>query len=390
MRRIYRHRRIQALAAVVIVVLMIPASISYLSALTAPGTAGLALRSIEWIRGHGGAPFMTIAEDIWYSINAPPVGGKPKGPLVPAAVSRQYRGFVAKSAPASSVPTTGTPTGYLPAPPPITPIASPALSGEGVWHPVGRMVNGHPGIYAAFLRPDTVHTSEVAAVAWMDMKLLSLNLFAGGQEPGGSWPLMGPIPSSMRPGLVAAFNSGFRLSEAEGGFYTDGRVGKPLVNGSASLVIFKNGTATVGTWGRDVSMSSNVASVRQNLHLIVDHGQPVAGLRSAPTFAWGATVGGQVLVWRSGIGVTKDGALVYAAGPGLSAYSLADVLAHAGAVRAMELDINTTWVDYFFFDQASGQPASPATGTKLLPGMVRPPQRYFEGTARDFLVAEAR
>ncbi len=52
---------------------------------------------------------------------------------------------------------------------------------------------------------------------------------------------------------------------------------------------------------------------------------------------WGHTLGNQVLVWRSGLGVTADGALVYVAGPGLSAYTLAQLPVRAGAVRAMEL-----------------------------------------------------
>ena len=54
-------------------------------------------------------------------------------------------------------------------------------------------------------------------------------------------------------------------------------------------------------------------------------------------------------MWRSGLGVTADGAVVYVAGPGLSALSLANLLVRAGAVRAMELDINTDWVDFFTY-----------------------------------------
>ncbi len=42
-----------------------------------------------------------------------------------------------------------------------------------------------------------------------------------------------------------------------------------------------------------------------------------------------------------GLGVTADGALVYVGGSGLSIVDLANLLARAGAVRAMEMDINT-------------------------------------------------
>ena len=47
--------------------------------------------------------------------------------------------------------------------------------------------------------------------------------------------------------------------------------------------------------------------------------------------------------WRSSVGITADGALVYAAGPALNPIQLADLLVRAGVVRGMELDINPSW-----------------------------------------------
>ena len=57
-------------------------------------------------------------------------------------------------------------------------------------------------------------------------------------------------------------------------------------------------------------------------------------------------MGNAIYVWRSGIGITADGALVYVGGPGLNITDLANLLVRAGAVRAMELDINTDWVNF--------------------------------------------
>ena len=62
-------------------------------------------------------------------------------------------------------------------------------------------------------------------------------------------------------------------------------------------------------------------------------------------------------MWRSGLGVTADGALVYVGGPGLDIADLANILVRAGAVRAMELDINTDWVNYSTY-----QPSTPDGG----------------------------
>jgi hypothetical protein len=82
--------------------------------------------------------------------------------------------------------------------------------------------------------------------------------------------------------------------------------------------------------------------------------------------------------------VTANGALVYAGGPALSAPALASVMARAGAVRAMELDINSAWVDFFTY----GPPAAPGqlpSVTKLLTSMQASPNRYFTANSRDFV-----
>jgi hypothetical protein len=176
------------------------------------------------------------------------------------------------------------------------------------------------------------------------------------------------------------------MANANGGYYTDGRTEIPLRAGAASFVIYDNGTATVGAWGSDVSMAPDVASVRQNLDLLVSSGQPVPGLDASDTSRWGFTLGNQVYVWRSGVGVTADGALVYVGGPSLNITSLADVLAAAGCVRAMELDINTDWVNMAAFNPAAGQPAAPSNGASLLSTMSGGTSRYFQSYwERDFI-----
>jgi hypothetical protein len=230
-----------------------------------------------------------------------------------------------------------------------------------------------------------VHTSLVTGVAWMDTDLLRAKLYSGSEVPGGTWPTMAPVSPDLRSAQVATFNSGFRLDGARGGYYTDGRYAKPLVNGAASFVIRNDGVATVAQWGRDAVMGPDITSVRQNLALIVDGGSPVPGLQSDSNIKWGATLGNNLYVWRSGVGVTANGALVYAGGPGLSVYTLAQVLSHAGAVRAMELDINTDWVNFMSYAQAPGAPAAPENATKLLSAMRWGTSHDFAPNTRDFV-----
>ncbi len=92
------------------------------------------------------------------------------------------------------------------------------------------------------------------------------------------------------------------------------------------------------------------------------------------------------MVARSGIGITSDGALVYVAGPALTARSLAESLLRAGAVRAMTLDINPEWVTFNLYTHPAGAAGGTIDGTKLYPSMQRSSRRYLGPTneSRDF------
>ncbi len=363
----------------VLVVVVAWLAVSVGSALTNPALGSSAGgRLAEWARSHGGASTVNWIEGEWYSHHPPPVGGKP-----PPGAIRQPKAqpVMAASGPA-----------HLPVPAPIPPVVTPAIPGEGQWSPAGRLVGGIPAVYTSTLRPDPVHTSYVVGVAWMDTKLLRATLYSGSQIPGGGpYRHTAPISPQAATTLVSAFNAGFLMSAADGGYYTDGHTVIPLRLGAASFVVYADGSSTVGTWGTNVGMTSSVVSVRQNLELIVDHGHPVPGLDATDTTRWGATLGNAVYVWRSGLGVTADGALVYVGGPGLNITDLADLLSRAGAVRAMELDINTDWVNFASYAPTGQTPATPADGVDLLPQMAGSPGRYFEPWwARDFITMSAR
>ncbi|HEV2368888.1 MAG TPA: phosphodiester glycosidase family protein, partial [Acidimicrobiales bacterium] len=210
--------------------------------------------------------------------------------------------------------------------------------------------------------------------------VLQTAVYAGYDQPSGQFTYTTEVAPAQRAQLVAAFNGGFRLDASNGGWYEDHQVPVPLRNGAASLIVYSDGTATVGMWGRDAVMGPSVSEVRQNLDLLVDNGQ-VASSVSDPLGAWGATLGNVVNTWRSGLGVDAGGHLIYVAGPGLSPADLAHILVAAGSVRAMELDINPQWP---LFDSFSGgQP------TKLLGGMYYDAGHYFGANERDFVAVFA-
>lgn len=373
----------------VVVVGLTPVWWSFGSALANPQLGNsLSARAAEWVRDHGGGRLVVRAENAWYGRHAPAVGAKLAAGAIPLPSAAPSPTDVAAAV--SSAPPAPT---HLPKPAPLRPFVATPAPGEGVWQPAGRLVGGIPAMYEAFLRPDAMHTGEVTGVAWMDTTLLRAQLYSGSYVPGGGpWKYTAPIKPDAATSLVAAFNSGFRIQDALGGYYSEGRMFRPLRSGAASLVIYRDGTATVGAWGKDVSFTPDVVAVRQNLNLLVDNGKPVAGLSANDTKVWGRTISNRIYVWRSGLGVTASGAIVYVGGPGLNITDLANVLARAGAVRAMELDINTDWVNLATWAPASSSDAATASnGVDLLPNMAGDPSRYFSAKwARDFVTMSAR
>ena len=268
-------------------------------------------RLTEWVRDHGGGGIVTWAENTWYTWHAPPKGGKPAAGAIPKPpVGHRPR-----------------PCRWRPARPtcpprrPSCPSCPTPTPGEGQWHPIGRTVDGVPTMYAAYLRPNAVNTSLVTGVAWMDTKLLSATALrrhdhsraparpsrnmapiAGGgpHDPGRRLQL--GLPHAGRPGRLLPRRHHRRPARGPA---------RPRWSSTRPAHI------NIGAWGTDVTMTPSTVAVRQNLDLIVDNG--AAGARASTqndNNRWGATLGGKVQVWRSGIGVTADGAWSTWAGSG--------------------------------------------------------------------------
>jgi hypothetical protein len=262
------------------------------------------------------------------------------------------------------------------------------LPGEGVWQPaIGARLGRGYAIYTTQLR--AAPGLPPAGIAWVDSAAAKVALYAGTGEPYGAWPQQGAVGATDQRLLLAAFNGGFRVYSYATGWYEAGRTAVPVRVGAASLVIFANGTATVAEWGRDTAGGPGVVAVRQNLVLLVDHGvaAPTAGIPSD----WGAVLGGGSFTWRSGVGVTSGGYLVYVGGPSLDPASLARLLIAAGAVRAMELDINPEWVSFATFVHAGGVAGGGLIGgNNLVGGMYFAPFHYLQPFSRDFFAVFAR
>lgn len=357
------------------------AIISVGAALSRPGNEAFRAKWADVLRdNHAG--FVVLPLEDWYFTRAQPAkGGRPAG-------LNQIPGVAL--APGTSAPGTSVASGRLTPPRDVPLVVQPPLADEGKWLPAGPRVGGSPGMYVAQFRADRVFTSQITTAAWIDTRLLRVRVVPGASEPGGLWSVRPEIRGDARRSIVAAFNGGFRFKEAKGGFHFDGRDAVPLRNGAASVAISADGHVDIGKWGSEVGVAPDTEAVLQNLTLLVDGGQIDPKVRNNDTRSWGATLRGSIAVARSGIGVTADGALVYVAGPVLTARTLAESLQRAGAVRAMTLDINPEWVTFNLFAHPDPNDPTVVTGAKLYPQMSRPADRYLSTESRDYFTISMR
>ena len=355
-----RRRWLRYLAVVLAVAMLYPV-VTYLRALTYPGNASVAVRTVDWLRDDMGmGPVVNSIENWWFTRHTPSDGP-------PAA---------------NAVPQVSAP---VVAPPGPRPADLPAhggfpLRGEGVWRPVDRQ----GGLYTTYFRPDAAHGSVLAGAAWFNQDLVTARQIAGTKEPVADPTAPGRVPDSLRPRLLATFNSGFKTVDANGGSYLDGHTLVPLRDGAASIVIHRDGHVTVDQWGRDARMSGDTGSVQQSLDLIVDNGKVVPGLAINRDARWGSARSQFQYTWRSGLGTDRAGHLIYVAGNDLTLATLANAMRQAGVARGMQLDIHTNMVSCNAYPTPDGIPH------KLLPTMASPQERYLTTDLRSFYVIAER
>ena len=368
-RRTARVRRITAVAAVLC---LLPVLVSYIGALTGESDSSIGVRTVEWLRDNGARGVVDDVENFYYSLTAPSKGGPALKalPRQPGAVAtRPIR-----------IPRIHH---YRPAK--VTPVIHPALTGEGLWHPTFAGGGQRPPVLITSFRPEPDYPKLVAGVAWIDHTRTSVMLYPGISEPAVTMPSRGPerVPLTMRSRLVATFNSAFKLSDSGGGFAYDGHTYAPMRPNAATILRYRGGRVDVISWHGGSDVGSNVLYARQNLPLIVNGGRPNPSLSDGPQ--WGATLGNAIMVWRSAVGVDRHGNLIYAAANDQTVGSLASIMTRAGAVRAMELDINTYWPSFITYRFPGAR--DPAN---LLAGMDRPPTRYLTPDDRDFFAVYIR
>ena len=288
-------------------------------------------------------------------------------------IARLAHGQLVAKAPASAV--------LEPSPMVQAPTASPGPATPTAW--VGRVPSPSPVptaegrrladgiVWRGSVKPDMARPYVDAEVVEIDPTLLQIKIVPGTWEPRPTTGLVGSgvIPSDDWPALVAAFNGGFAAMHGQYGMMVDRKVYLPARDGVATLAVYEDGSIRMGTWGRDLTQTPDMVSYRQNCPPLIENGTITA--ETGKLTLWGLSVSDEVYLYRSGLGLTKDGRLLYVCGRSLSAYTLARALQMAGAWYAMQLDVDEFHVAFITYDVQPNQGGGPptVTGHKLLPNM---------------------
>jgi hypothetical protein len=337
-----------------------------------PSSLPLWPRSVEWLRAHHGNWLVDEVEHYYYSWKAPKKGGPQLTTLPSVAVpSRQAAINRARRL-------------LVDAPPPIKPVFAHPLGGEGQWSGTGPLVRGSPAAFVTEFRTEVDYPRIVAYVAWFDHTRTSTAFYPGRYEPPNA-PVRGPmsVPNAQRWRLLATFNGGFIYSDGHNGSSIGGKEYEPLKDGLATMIAYRDGRVDIKSWTGGPVAGPKIAFARQSLPLIVDHGRLNPALNDSSQ--WGYTLGNAVRVWRTGAGIDRHGNLIYAAADYQTVTTLAKILQRAGAVRAMQLDINPEWPTLIIYTHHHG-----LDPVKVVPNYQQPATRYLVPDDRDFFAVYRR
>jgi hypothetical protein len=195
------------------------------------------------------------------------------------------------------------------------------------------------------------------------------------------------VPFDQRWRLLATFNGGFIYSDGSNGSADNGLTNEPLKNGNATLIGYKDGRVAIVNWNGGPNTGQNVAWARQSLAPIVWNGRINPALNTSPNSPqWGYTLGGATRVWRTAVGIDRRGNLMFVVANDQTVITLAKILQHIGAVRAMEFDINPEWHTLITYTHQHDQ----LVPTLVEPQPMEPPTRYLVPDDRDFFAVYRR
>ena len=276
---------------------------------------------------------------------------------------------------------------------------SPGMPGEGVWESSGspRDPLGRPIVYKTFYRPSVDFPNAIVFMMVVDMSKSFMQYYVGKQEPGASRALS-EVEPALRPRILAITNALWMQRHSKGaGAIFRGKALYPMVDGMATLIIYKDGSVDIREWSPEIPLKA-VRDARQLQHLIVKNGMVVqwvvkGGRKQDAEIGLGFLLGGGgknqdgqhfwFVAHRSAFGIRKDGNLVFAIGHHIGSKDVAKALVLAGCERGMHADANpdnivgNLYIRDSFGNLVTKQKLSPEQSKYTL-------NRYKDGYTKDF------
>jgi hypothetical protein len=260
----------------------------------------------------------------------------------------------------------------------------PAQTGEGIWknRPLNIFPNQEVMAYT-FVRPDKGRPFAYVTLVKIDTHAVRLSTVAGTKQPGGPVGKVGPgkVPQTIidSGNLIAAFDGGFQYRDGQYGMIVGTTTYLPLKPDLGTLIGYKDGTVRIVNYTGQ-SLGTDIEFVRQNCPILIENGN-ITTSDPKNRKLWGRTMTTDIYTWRSGIGVDKNGNIIYAVGNNLVPETLGIALKSAGAENAIQLDINPYWVRFNIFNSTGGSNYSISTLTKSLTDGSK---QYLGGDTKDF------
>ncbi len=284
--------------------------------------------------------------------------------------------------------------------------AGPALKawsapGDGKWVPMNdpRRPGEPPYMFKTLLHPDRGRSWAEVFVVAVDLRRVRLYAMAGSREPAADSPEAEKyerpalIPREHQEEVLGAFNGGFMTEHGGYGMKIDGvQLVKPKPN-ACTVAVYDDDSVRIATWSKLVGEAEGEGGeakkpglrwYRQAPECMWEGDKLHPGLQDGKGLKWGATLDGDTVIRRSGIGLGRTRDVLYVAITNhSSARVLADGMHHAGAVDVAQLDVNWSYPKFVTFEPGDAGPDRVAVA--LSAGFEYSPDEYLrKRQRRDF------
>ena len=117
-----------------------------------------------------------------------------------------------------------------------------------------RDARGKPLVYKTFYRPSVDFPNAVVYMMVVDMSMASMRYYVGSQEPAASKG-NSEVEPDIRSKIMAVTNAMWMQRHSKGaGAIFRGKIMYPMINGTATLIVYKDGSVDIREWTPDIPL----------------------------------------------------------------------------------------------------------------------------------------